>query len=336
MFTLRYNPIRKELNASDIKLVAIITMLIDHIGAFIIESLMQMVDYESSTYTVLDLTDQIMRSIGRLAFPIFAFFIAVGFTHTRNKWKYFSRLLLFGLISEIPFDLANNSKLFYLGYQNVYFTLAFGLLAIIGRDYLKKINFNEKLALVLRYISFFLFGVMAFFLFGYSYTIVYIFKNKVSLLFEPVRIFGKICSLPSNSFFLFSFIFGLISLVLFSIFTIKKDKDKVNREAISWFIPYLCMILAQIAKTDYAAKGVLVVIVAYAFIEMTTYNNDAIVYSVVAISIFSLGELTALLDVFLMDRYNGQKGNMNKYVFYLFYPVHLLILGLISTIFLIP
>lgn len=336
MFTLRYNPIKKELNASDIKLIAIITMLIDHIGAFIIERLMLMVEYGSSAYTVLDYTGQIMRSIGRLAFPIFAFFIAVGFTHTRNKWVYFSRLLLFGLVSEVPFDLANQSKLFYPGYQNVYFTLAFGLLAIIGRDYLKKINFGKTIAKLLRYISFFLFGVMAFFIFAYSFTITILFKAKARLLFDTVRISGNLVSIPNSNFILISLFCGLISVLLFSVLTAKKDKDKVNREAISWFIPYVCMVLAQVAKTDYAAKGVLLVIVAYAFIEMTTYNNDAIVYSVAAISIFSPGELTALLDVFLMDRYNGQKGNMNKYVFYLFYPIHLLILGLIDTFFLIP
>lgn len=95
-----------------IKILAVTTMVIDHIGLFFFPQ-----------YTIL-------RIIGRLAFPLFAWLIANGAYHTHNIKKYLSRLFFLAVISQIPFTLANqqiSSPLFYL---NVVFTLFFGLLAI--------------------------------------------------------------------------------------------------------------------------------------------------------------------------------------------------------------
>lgn len=72
--------------------------------------------------------------LGRLAFPIFAFQIAEGYIHTSDFGHYAKRLLLFGIISEIPFDLVYGSTVLYPFHQNVMFTLLFGLLAIRALD----------------------------------------------------------------------------------------------------------------------------------------------------------------------------------------------------------
>ena len=80
------------MNTYKLKLIAIITMLIDHIAAVLIPS-----------DTMLWL---VMRCIGRLAFPIFVFLLVEGFHHTRDVKKYLLRLGAFALISEVPFDLA--------------------------------------------------------------------------------------------------------------------------------------------------------------------------------------------------------------------------------------
>ena len=72
-----------------LKIIAVATMLIDHIGA-----------------VFPDAAPEIFRSVGRVAFPIFAYMLAQGCRYTKNIYKYMLRLGIFALVSEIPFDLA--------------------------------------------------------------------------------------------------------------------------------------------------------------------------------------------------------------------------------------
>lgn len=100
------------MNNTNLKIIAIVTMLIDHMGAVLFPDVF------------------FLRMIGRLAFPIFAFLLVEGYFHTRNIDKYIIRLGLFALISEIPFDLAFFETPFYFGYQNIFFTLFLGLISM--------------------------------------------------------------------------------------------------------------------------------------------------------------------------------------------------------------
>ena len=120
----------KILSGSTLKLIAILSMLIDHIAvvfyseaAFLTVPLFTAFGSEITIY-------YIMRKIGRLALPIFCFLASEGFLHTRNFKKYAFSLLIFALISEIPFDLMVGGSLFYPAKQNIYFTLLLGVLAI--------------------------------------------------------------------------------------------------------------------------------------------------------------------------------------------------------------
>ena len=81
-----------------------------------------------------------VRYIGRLAFPIFCFLAVEGFLHTHDVKKYVRRLLLFGLLSEVPFDLAFFRTPFAPQHQNVYWTLALGVLAMAGLKRFEKEN----------------------------------------------------------------------------------------------------------------------------------------------------------------------------------------------------
>lgn len=117
------------LSGAALKWIAIVTMFIDHVA----HAVVYLGYMRTNGFVRGDMAYNIysvMRIIGRLAFPIFCFLITEGWFHTRNKAKYGIRLALFGLISEIPFDLAFSGKLFDWGSQNVFFTLALGLLAI--------------------------------------------------------------------------------------------------------------------------------------------------------------------------------------------------------------
>lgn len=125
----------RGLSGNTLKMIAIVTMLIDHIGVAVIENGVLRYQtvrpaYEAfgtpggSMWTVMDLA---LRTMGRIAFPIFCFLLVEGFFHTRDIKKYGTRLFLFALISEIPFDLALFGKWYYPDYQNVYVTLFIGL-----------------------------------------------------------------------------------------------------------------------------------------------------------------------------------------------------------------
>lgn len=69
--------------------------------------------------------------VGRIAFPIFAFMIVEGYTHTRNLKRYILRILFWALLSEIPFNLMCGGSIFYPFHQNVLWTLLLGLLSIV-------------------------------------------------------------------------------------------------------------------------------------------------------------------------------------------------------------
>lgn len=148
----KIQPQRKRgISGSTLKLIAVITMIIDHTAAGIlgrylsinglgnldnsnVAEVQQWVSQNAHLFSVY----YAMRMIGRLAFPIYCFLMVEGLAHTHDKRKYASRLLLFAAISEIPFDLLFNAKILETGYQNVFFTLFIGLLVLIGMQWVQE------------------------------------------------------------------------------------------------------------------------------------------------------------------------------------------------------
>lgn len=86
---------KKVLSQEALKIIACVTMLIDHVGAVIVPYLS--VPYMVTLY-------YIFRAVGRIAFPVYAFLLVEGMRHTRNPNKYILRLGLGVLLAEIPFD----------------------------------------------------------------------------------------------------------------------------------------------------------------------------------------------------------------------------------------
>ncbi len=93
-----------------LKWVAVVTMTVDHVGVVLYPE-----------YTVL-------RIIGRLAFPLFAYLLVLGIKSTRNLRGYFNRLLFFAFVSQVPYALANGIEPWVK--LNIFFTLALGMIMV--------------------------------------------------------------------------------------------------------------------------------------------------------------------------------------------------------------
>ena len=102
----------RGLSASTLKIVAMVSMALDH------------------SWIALGRPGVWMHLLGRLAFPIYCFLLVEGFFHTHSRKKYALRLLEFGILSELPFNLLCSGHWFYPGHQNVMFTLLLELGAV--------------------------------------------------------------------------------------------------------------------------------------------------------------------------------------------------------------
>ena len=109
------------LSGSALKMIAVVSMTMDHVALFLLNPKSGWLIYE------------VMRCIGRLAFPIFAFLIVEGYYHTKCLWKYMLALLVTAVVSEIPWRLLLDD-----GNHNVVFTLLFGLVAVYLADHTRQ------------------------------------------------------------------------------------------------------------------------------------------------------------------------------------------------------
>ena len=119
------------LSGAWLKLIAIISMLIDHVNkALIYPNLV-------SNDGILTVLSNLFDIIGRIAFPLFCFLLVEGYFKTRSRKKYLLNLLIFGVISEVPFDMFTTASFFNMNWNNVMFTLALVLITIWIIDTLK-------------------------------------------------------------------------------------------------------------------------------------------------------------------------------------------------------
>lgn len=219
------------MSSFSLKLFACFFMLIDHIGFCLYPNLI------------------ILRMLGRIAFPIFAFQVSIGYQHTKNKINYISRMLIFAIISQVP-------SLFF-----------------------------EKLA-----------GISE-------------FGTNIG----------------------FTFFISLLCLYVIDLF-----KEKKYFSILLLLIPLI--ISSVLLKTDYSFYGVLTVILFY-LINHKKYITLFISFSYLTliytlINSYPLYQMLAVLSLAFIFLFNGKKGKNAKYLFYIFYPLHMIILGIVKYMFL--
>jgi hypothetical protein len=240
------------MTTSMLKIIACLLMLIDHLGAALFPEFI------------------ILRIIGRLSFPIFAYLIAIGYNKTNSFSKYLNRLLIFALISQIPFSLAFGGPVSiysfsdFLGFVvgtpyphlNIFFTLTLGLLAI------------------------------------------HIWDKEESKLAKIIVVLTL--GMAAKAFHTDYGIYGVAMMLAFYIFRDSKIKTVISQASV-----YILFDASEVLFYINSFSG--------ATIELRWFNQ--------ALS------LLALIFIF---SYNGEKGKDLKYFFYAFYPVHLLVIGLIK------
>lgn len=221
-------------SGAQLKYIAMLSMLIDHANKALI--------YPNLNEGALLVVSDVFEILGRIAFPLFAFFLVEGLFQTRNRAKYLGWLLVFGVISEVPFDLYASATFFEPNSNNIMFTLAMLLVTLWAIDVLR----------------------------------------------------GK---LPKFVWF-----------------------------PVSWVLVAAMCLVAMLTGVDYEYHAILT---GYFFYLFRAHRPVAIPFSMISL----YKEPWALLGFGLTLTYNGQRGRQSKLVNYWFYPVHLLILGLLRLYF---
>ena len=179
---------RRGIDALTLKLLAMAFMLLDHTWATV---------WSVQWFTV----------IGRLAFPIFAFQIVEGFHKTSDRRRYIKRMLVFALISEIPFNLMVGNSLVYPFHQNVMFTFLIALLLMSWIERSKKLWVSAAAIVlgmvlgILTFVDYNQYGIFIVLLFYWTYKrpygwlvqllgMLYISDSMAGLVY-PIELFGR-------------------------------------------------------------------------------------------------------------------------------------------------
>lgn len=317
---------KKGISGSTIKIIAVAAMLTDHVAAAVLTRQILANGYGEAVAggqevflgwmaenSFLFLGMEIMRMIGRLGFPIFCFLLVEGFQKTRDVRKYGLRLGIFALVSEVPFDLAITGRSFHMGYQNVYFTLLLGLLVLWGCSFFEKWERGRAKKDLPAALRMFLTvtGVMAPAAF------------MVTFMSAPSG-----ADSPGNRLTAAGILCGFTAVIL-AVYGSRKGFRHVQTACADLTVLGAAMFAAEYLRTDYGGMGVLTIAAMYLFRKRRVMSMLA---GCVVLTILTVSELPAFLAVIPIALYNGKRGLRMKYFFYAFYPVHLLLLYVISVL----
>lgn len=314
-----------------IKIITLLIMTLDHIGAYFKNQI------TPDQYYAL-------RSIGRLAFPLFAYGIALGYRHSRNLPRYLLRLSVFALISEISIRYAAESRNAHA--SNILPTLVLGLILIIAVEL--SFNSSRDLILSLRRQPSYL-GPDAYFADDKSLKPEPFFHVRVSFArFQIPAALGLAIGLPLIALCVYlatvlDIDYGYYGLGLPLLFHLidryYESSNCRSEEGQGCFIKrQLCTLLIFFVYSLFFTYGF---IVDFASLEFGSANTPL---KFLSDYLFQLWRLTgqhlsslqyyAVFAVFLfpLARKRCRLKPAFKYFFYIYYPLHLIILIYLSTI----
>lgn len=226
-------------------------MLIQNIGIAIIEKgLINLDQYtrteltqamaEDSNLMFLAGLGSVMQLIGGLAVPIFAFLLVEGFQKTSNYGKYLLSMVIFALISEIPYDLANSQKLIDWSSQNALLTMCICLLMLYFLKFFEdKKGFIYKVACFIIVVC----GVVWVTLFRAEFGLCMVLLVAVFYLFRAKN------ALKTFLGMMISLLYVTGPLSFYGIWCYTEErKDKLPKYAYYVFYPLHLLVLGLIAK----------------------------------------------------------------------------------------
>jgi hypothetical protein len=271
-----------------LKLLAIVTMLIDHIGYMYFPG------------------EMLFRTIGRLAFPIFAYQIALGYSHTSNLKKYISRIFSFALITHIPYSFFSPDLTFNPFHFNVLFTfvVAIGLLRVYDMGILKiKAFIQDK---------------------NYKQLLIGVLLLVFAII---IIILPEVISFIIRGFYLE---YGMLALILVLLFHVFEDKKKTA--IISIVLLYLLHGYYRVAlfNSQYSVSLFWNNLLDYTFIWNESIRVDGLPH--LKSYYFNARGVFALIPIYLLEGLDTSRLKLNKYAAYIFYPAHMALLVVIGFI----
>lgn len=275
---LQRNTYRNDL----LKMLALLTMLVDHIGYMFFPG------------------EMMFRIIGRLAFPIFAYQIAIGYARTSNLKKYVFRLSLFALATQIPYSFFNPQLKFSPLHFNVLFTFiaGIGLLYVYDRGISKLKSFVEN-----KNYKHLLYGLL------------------LLVLAVVILILPEILSFRIKDFYLEYGILALALVLLFHVF-----QDKPAAAIIGIVVFYLLHGYYRVALWNSAYSSAIFWRNLFSFEFVWNQLQLQSGFSQLQRYYFNAWGALALIPIFIMESINTSRIRLNKYVGYIFYPAHMAIL----------
>lgn len=279
---------RNSYRNDTLKILAIVTMLIDHIGYMFFPNQL------------------IYRTIGRLAFPIFAYQIAIGYSKTSNLKKYVERLLIFALITQLPYSFFNPE----LKFNPLHFNVLFMFIAAIGVVYLYDLGVSRiKSFIENRSFINILLGAGMFLL-----TLILI------VLPEAIGFYVKD----------FSFEYGFLGLSMVLIFHIFKENPlgAIIGVILLYFLHGYYW--AALYNSGDILKQFFLNFINFKLMwKIINYKNGLLTLSRYYINARGV---YALIPIYLIQRVDTSNIRINKYIAYIFYPAHIAIIVIIGFI----